>query len=373
MAEKRGDIDAGRLAERMEKLPGLARVRQASEGIPAYLVGGAVRDLLLGSDRADIDVVVEGDVAPLAAALGGELREHERFQTATVREGDAVVDLASARAESYAEPGALPDVEPAKLEEDLARRDFTINAMAVPLNGEPQLIDPHGGLEDLRAGLLRVLHAGSFTDDPTRALRAARYAARLGLELEPETGRLLREADLATVSRDRERAELRRIAAEPDAARALELAGEWGLIEAAAGAAELIDRVREVLADPAWKGIADPVEAVLLAVGGGGEEAARLATATAEPPSLATKLAGERSGEELAVARAMGAEWLDRYASEWRHVRLEIDGDELIAAGIPEGPAIGAGLGAALDAKLDGEISGHDAELEYALERARAA
>jgi tRNA nucleotidyltransferase (CCA-adding enzyme) len=135
---KDGDIDPGRLAERMERLPGLSRLRKAASGVPAYLVGGAVRDLLLGRDRADLDVVVEGDLAPLASALGGELRRHERFATATVREGKQTVDLATARAETYAQPGALPDVRPATLSEDLARRDFTINAMAVPLlEGEP--------------------------------------------------------------------------------------------------------------------------------------------------------------------------------------------------------------------------------------------
>jgi tRNA nucleotidyltransferase (CCA-adding enzyme) len=371
---KDGDIDPGRLAERMERLPGLSRLRKAASGVPAYLVGGAVRDLLLGRDRADLDVVVEGDLAPLASALGGELRRHERFATATVREGKQTVDLATARAETYAQPGALPDVRPATLSEDLARRDFTINAMAVPLlEGEPELVDPHGGLEDLQAGVLRVLHPGSFGDDPTRALRAARYAARLGLELEPETATLLREADLGTVSADRVEAELRRIAAEPASARAVALAAEWGLIDPPDGAAALIESLEAVLAEPAWSEFADRAGAVLLALQGVDDGVAALAEASPTAPSEGVRLARERSPQELAIARALGAEWLDDYVSDWRKVRLEIDGDDLIETGVKEGPAIGRGLQAALDAKLDGEISGHDAELERAVKAGLAA
>ena len=129
-----------------------ALARGCRRAIAAYLVGGAVRDLLLGRDRADIDVAVEGEVAELARRLGGEVRAHERFATATVRVDGLEVDLAATRSETYARPGALPEVRPASLAADLARRDFTVNAMAVPLAGDPELIDPHGGLEDLRAG-----------------------------------------------------------------------------------------------------------------------------------------------------------------------------------------------------------------------------
>ena len=131
-------------------------------------------------------------------------------------------------------------VEPAaRVEADLARRDFTINAMAIPLGGEPDLIDPHGGQADLAAGLLRVLHRGSFVDDPTRALRAARYAARFGFGLEPETEALLREADLGTVSADRRDAELLRLAGEAEAPRAFALLAEWGLVDLREGGASV--------------------------------------------------------------------------------------------------------------------------------------
>ena len=211
----RPEIDPGTLPERLESLPGVAELRAAAGDRDVYLVGGAVRDLLLGAERADLDVVVEKDARGLAAALGGELVEHERFSTAKVALGDDLdIDIARARTETYDHPGALPEVHPADVETDLGRRDFTINAMAVPITGDAELIDPHGGLEDLRAGVLRVLHDGSFADDPTRGLRGARYAARLGLALDPETERLLRAADLSTVSEDRVTAELERAAFE---------------------------------------------------------------------------------------------------------------------------------------------------------------
>src|SRR5262245_49014848 len=194
-------LPAGDLGRAMEDAyPELAPVREAASG-PIFLVGGAVRDLLLGRGRTDIDLVVVGDAAELAAALGAEWTEHERFGTAKALLAGHTVDIAAARSESYPEPGALPEVEPAAgIEADLSRRDFTINAMAIPLQGEPGLIDPHDGRADLEAGLLRVLHPVSLRDDPTRALRAARYAARFGFEPEPETAVLLRETDLASLS-----------------------------------------------------------------------------------------------------------------------------------------------------------------------------
>jgi len=166
------------VAEALDHMhPELAVVRNLG-GDPVYLVGGAVRDLLLGRGRADIDLVVEGDAAVLASELEADVISHERFGTAKVRLDGHDVDIATARSEAYPHPGALPVVEPATLAEDLRRRDFTINAMAIPLRGEPRLIDPHGGQADLAAKLLRVLHPRSFEDDPTRAIRAARSPSR---------------------------------------------------------------------------------------------------------------------------------------------------------------------------------------------------
>src|SRR5947208_2631577 len=248
-------IEPERLAERLAALPGIERLREAAAGLPAYLVGGAVRDLLLGRPRADIDVAVEGNVEELARRLGGDARTHARFATATVRVDGLEVDLAATRSETYPHPGALPEVQPASLSDDLARRDFTINAMAVPLGSPPRLIDPYGGVGDLERGELRILHRRSFADDPTRALRAARYTARYSFALEPETERLLRDADLSTVSGDRVEAELRKLAAEPEARRGFERLAEWGLFELPEGAGGLVDAAAAVVVGEPWASV----------------------------------------------------------------------------------------------------------------------
>ncbi len=352
--------------------PELAAVREVAGGKPVYLVGGAVRDLLLGRGRTDIDLVVEGEAAALAARLGGEVIEHERFATAKVRLDGHEVDIATARAESYPRPGALPEVEPtAGIAADLARRDFTINAMAIPLRREPELIDPHRGRDDLEAGMLRILHARSFEDDPTRALRAARYASRFGFSLEPDTAELLSQTGLDTVSVDRRETELLRLAGEDEAVRGFGLLSEWGLMELSQDRMELASRVEGLLAKAPWKDVARRDEAVLAAVLGGRESEEGLVEMRPARPSEAVRMARRVDPVDLVLARALGAEWLDRYLLDWRQVGLEIDGEDLIAAGIPEGPGIGQGLAEALRRKLDGEISGRDAELAVAVEAAR--
>jgi tRNA nucleotidyltransferase (CCA-adding enzyme) len=372
MSPPNAKIEPERLAERLQAFPAIERLREAARGIAAYLVGGAVRDLLLGWERADIDVAVEGEVAELARRLGGEVRAHERFDTASVRVDGLEVDLAATRTETYARPGALPEVRPASLAADLARRDFTVNAMAVPLVGDPEVIDPHRGLEDLQRGELRVLHPRSFEDDPTRAMRAARYAARYGFTLERTTAELIERADLSTVTHDRREAELRKLAAEPQARRALQLLGEWGLLELRPEALELAAAVGELTAAEPWLQVATRADAVLAAaLGRGVAEARQLASADPARPSEAVELARGRSGIELALARALGVEWLDRYVAEWRGVRLEIDGRDLIAEGIPAGPSLGRGLREALRAKLDGEVHGRAEELRAAIAAAR--
>lgn len=362
--------------------PELEAIRDAAEA-PVYLVGGAVRDLLLGHPGGDVDVVVEGDAAALASRLGAETTSHDRFGTAKVVLDGHEVDVAAARSESYPEPGALPVVVPgASIEADLGRRDFTINAMALPLRGEVELIDPHGGRADLEAGLLRVLHPASFVDDPTRALRAARYAARFDFALVAETERLLRAVDLGTVSADRRRAELLRLAGEATASRGLQLLAGWGLVELRPDGAERATRVAELLAEPPWRGFAPDPEAVLAAALPDGDRAAPDAICSQEPvealaarrparASEAVALARGRSPLELVLARALGAGWLDRWLTDWSRVELEIGGEDLIAAGVPQGPALGRGLDAALSAKLDGEISGRAEELAAALAAAR--
>jgi tRNA nucleotidyltransferase (CCA-adding enzyme) len=352
--------------------PELEAVREATAE-PVYLVGGAVRDLLLGRPRADVDLVVEGDAAALAERLGGASAEHDRFGTVKVEVDGHELDIATARTETYPEPGALPVVAPADgVEVDLGRRDFTINAMAVPLAGEPRVIDPHGGREDLERGVLRVLHPRSFEDDPTRALRAARYAARFGFGLEPETEELLRRADLMTVSADRRRAELERLAAEGSACQGFELLHAWGLVDLRENGLELLRAVDDLLERKHWAGFVPREEAMLAAALGppGGEDL--LASMWPPRPGEGVEVAGGRDPVELILARAMGADWIEEYLTSWRRVELEIGGDDLIAAGVPQGPAVGRGLRVARRRKLEGEIAGREAELEAALEAARA-
>jgi tRNA nucleotidyltransferase (CCA-adding enzyme) len=351
--------------------PELEAVREAARE-PVYLVGGAVRDLLLGRRRADVDLVVEGDAAALAARLGGAEKEHERFGTVEVEVDGHGIDIATARTETYPEPGALPVVAPAAdVEADLARRDFTINAMAIPLAGESRVIDPHGGQADLERGLLRVLHPRSFEDDPTRAIRAARYGSRFGFDPEADTQELLLRANLATVSADRRRAELERLAAEPTGRVGLELLADWGLIVLRAGGAELMRSVEELLEEPHWAEVA-PREQALIAAALGPEGAERdLASMPPPRPGEGVEVAGRRDPVELILGRALGASWLDSYLTSWSRVELEIDGGDLIAAGVPQGPAVGRGLRAAKGRRLEGEISGREQELAAALEAAR--
>ncbi len=361
---------AEKLLEAHPELGVVARV--ASD--PVYAVGGAVRDLLLGRPPGDVDLVVEGDPAELAAELGAEpLAAHPQFGTLTLELGGRGVDIAAARTESYPQPGALPAVDGgATIEVDLARRDFTINAMAISLRAGGGLIDHHGGRDDLGRRLVRVLHIDSFVDDPTRALRAARYAARLGFEPEIETEVLLRRTDLTTISPERRLAELRKLAGEASAPQGFALLAEWGLIDVRPGGIELAARVLELPA-PIYAGwtAAKRDEAVLAAALGPPSGAEELARARPQRPSEAVELARGHDAIELVLARAQGAEWLDDYFAEWSQVRLEIDGSDLIAAGVESGPAVGRGLAAALAAKLDNGPAGREAELAAALAAAR--
>ena len=378
--ERRTEIDLEGLAARIAALPGAERLRAAAEAADAdaYLVGGSVRDALLGRPRADLDVTVVGDHLALGRALGGELRLHDRFGTATVTLPEAEVDIARARAETYPAPGALPEVRPAELADDLARRDFTVNAMAVPVRGPFELIDPHGGVFDLASRTLRVLHDRSFVDDPTRALRAVRYVTRYALALEGRTGELLRAADLRTVSAERVEAELRKLAAERQPVLGLSLLIEWGIGNADT---KLAAAAMRVIGRKLWSGVAEPAEVLLeagrvragrLRAGRAYRRARELASVHPAYPSEGVAAARGRRGVELVIARALGAEWLDDYIRDWRHVRLAISGHDLLRAGVPEGPAVGRGLAAALRAKLDGDVAGREGELEAALRAARA-
>ena len=175
--------------------------REAAGGESTYAVGGPVRDMLRGSPSRDADIAVEGDpsrlAGRLAALLGGaRVTLHRAFGTAVVRTDAVRIDVAATRTERYPRPAALPIVAPAGIDADLGRRDFTVNALAAALTGPRfgEVLDPFGGRADLDARLIRVLHPASFRDDPTRLVRAVRYAARLGFSIDPATERLAREA-----------------------------------------------------------------------------------------------------------------------------------------------------------------------------------
>jgi tRNA nucleotidyltransferase (CCA-adding enzyme) len=405
-------LDESELPERLLALRGMDRIVPAlAGGPPCFLVGGAVRDLLLERTPLDVDLAVEGDAEAvaerLAEALDGEMTAHERFGTATVVAGGVdAVNVARTRRESYPAPGALPEVEPAPLVEDLGRRDFTVGAMAVVLGGDDagRLSDPLGGRQDLRDGLIRVLHPDSFADDPTRLLRAVRYAARLGFALEPETERWARGAAgdgaLATVSGARIRDELLDLLAEAEAPRAVELLRDLGLDRALHGDLradpELVASTKlgasETGADPALAALAalatpaaDRVEAWLgrLDLAAGDRDAVARAARRApdlvealrrrpRPSALRALLDGEPP-EALALALALGApaEPVLDFVARLSGVRLEIGGADLLAAGLPESPALGRALDETLARKLDGEIAGRAEELRVALELAR--
>lgn len=210
----------------------------ASQGQGLYLVGGVVRDLLLGQTNIDLDLVVEGNAIELAQHLlkinQGKITTHPRFNTAKLQWNRWSVDLATARSETYAKPGALPTIEPSSLSSDLIRRDFTINAMAIELNPSRygQLIDLYGGRDDLEHKLIRILHENSFTDDATRIWRGLRYEQRLNFQLEPTTLQLLKRdiPMLDTISGDRIRYELECILGEEFPEKILRRAGELGVL-----------------------------------------------------------------------------------------------------------------------------------------------
>jgi len=211
----------------------------AAGGQRLYIVGGVVRDILLGQTNLDLDLVVEGDAVALARQLAplfqAKLVTHPRFGTARLHREHWTADLATARAETYVRAGALPRVRPGTLRDDLMRRDFTINTLAVQLHPDSygQLIDWHGGVDDLEKGLIRVLHPGSFIDDATRIWRGLRYQQRLGFDIEADTLRLLQRdvSMLATISGDRLRRELELVLKEAKPEAVICRAAELGVLQ----------------------------------------------------------------------------------------------------------------------------------------------
>jgi len=385
-------------ASRRELLAHVRRIAEAGR-LPVYLVGGFVRDLLLGLTPDDFDFVVEGDAPALARAvareLGGEVMAHAPFGTATWFDpGGAAIDFATARTETYPQPAALPVVTPAaSIAADLQRRDFTINAMALRVDGAHfgELLDPHGGQSDLAARAVRVLHPGSFVDDPTRLFRAVRYEQRLGFTIASGTLALIPGAwdALAALTGDRVRHEFELIFREPRVVAMLaRLAGlellphvhpalRWGEREAARAA--IIPELP--VAD--WR-LASPLEpdapyfALMLGAASPVEVTGALARLNTNGvvsraviegihlrgawtrPSEAVAILGELSELGVVVAYVLheGARAaLNDYLARWRFVRAETIGDDLIARGLTPGPQFKRLLWELRAARLDGVIT----------------
>jgi tRNA nucleotidyltransferase (CCA-adding enzyme) len=389
-----------------------ARALARRRGVRLYLAGGVVRDLLSRRPVRDVDLVVEADeagaaafVRDLARELSASARPHGRFGTAvvTLPDGDRL-DVAAARRETYSSPGALPAVAfPAAIDEDLARRDFTVNAMALALSPErrPRLVDPFGGAADLSRRTLRVLHPASFVDDPTRALRAVRYANRYGLRLDAATrraiSRAIDEGAFDRVSGDRLRRELVKVFEEPRRAAAVRLLRRLGIDRAIAPALGRVPREEPLLRrvealaregdEPqagwlayllGWAGTLRPADlrAVADRLGLAGSERARLlawpATRRRLGPGLARRsvseiarrIGGVSPDERLAASALLSPR--DRHALAATHRRVTrrpftLRGADLIAAGVAPGEAVGRALSRTRDALLDGRIASRDA------------
>jgi tRNA nucleotidyltransferase (CCA-adding enzyme) len=436
-----GPSVAGRL-ERAGDRPAEARawlLRVAGKvgegmGLPVFAVGGVVRDLLRDDPRAgrrfaDLDLVVEGDAIAfarrLAEEVGGHLTVHSGFGTASIEgalasrigepSGSPVgrVDAASSRREQYEAPGALPEVAPAPLAEDLRRRDFSVNAMAISLapSAFGRLVDPLGGLRDLGARRLRMLHPLSFVEDPTRIFRAARYAARLRFSLDADSLRALRLAvkiaKYPALSGQRLFAELELLAGEPEAQTAFKLLLGWKALRlwnvSYRSASEIARRLPAATRLLAWARehgigvdaselylvalLADQRRAVASAalhrLAVRGEPLARLWAALAARP-LAASLERESRPSRIAdIARtqpitALAAAWmlggararrrLEWFLGEGRAVRPLLAGEDVVALGVPRGPRVGDCLAALRRGRLDGALVTVAQEREFVKE-----
>lgn len=375
---------------------------------PVCIVGGVVRDMLLGRTSFDLDLMVEGNAVKLAELLaqreGGAVTAHSRFGTAKVRCRDVTFDLAMARAETYSYPGALPTVCQGTIDEDLRRRDFTINAMAIRLDGDRfgELVDPCGGQSDLEKHLVRVIHGNSFIDDATRILRGIRYEQRLGFKLELTTEALLRRdlEMLGTISNDRIRHEIELILREEFPENVLRRADGLGvlgkihpLLKGNGWLQERFQRARNVVQPP-------PLTVYLslwiyhLSSGECGdfasyfkfpqtvvqaiqdttrlrENLAVLAQPGLSPSTVYEFLKGYSSSSILACAVACDttcvSDYLHLYLDKLCHVRTSLNGRMLQQMGIPPGERLGEVLRALHRAKLDGQVMTRSDEEELVL------
>ncbi len=401
--------------EAQAALDAIARLA-ADAGVRAFLVGGTVRDALQGRSVArDLDIVVEGNGPALARAFAGareaSIVEHARFLTASVVVGDrGHVDFATARSERYEQPGALPRVVPSTITQDLERRDFTVNALAVELAGEGwELLDPAGGRRDLAARRLRVLHPLSFVEDPTRIFRAARYASRLGLAFDAWTAgaqaRALRLGPYPALSGQRLVAELELILVEARLADILWRLGRAGTFRLfdpryrfSRRTAAQVDALPETLRWSRQRGLPIvPLELTLLALLGdqgrevaaavlarlafSGEPLARLLRALGALREGARRLARtgtaskrarplwDRSELELAGLWLGGAaptrSTVDWFLGHVRGARPALSGDAVVALGVPRNAEVARVLSELRDARLDGVVTDRDGEVAY--------
>lgn len=392
----------------------------AESGMPAFVVGGFVRDLLLGVPGYDIDIVVEGDgialARSLAMTLGGRARTHEMFGTASVLlpgrpdlpgGGEAChIDVASARKERYAYPGALPAVGRSSLGRDLYRRDFTINTLAVNLSPGSfgELLDFFGGQRDIKERRIRVLHGLSFVEDPTRAFRALRFEQRFHFRVGKFTerlfatavrhlegvsgGRILNEL-VRTLEESRPAAILRRLEATGllralDPSLTLGAIGERRLesVAEALGWFRLLCTEERVMAwIPAWLALTADLDASAMEklgsrLGIRGGLSVRIEAARRGAPEALEALGKQKDGPPSAIAAALrplsieALLWLmalseaegvkravSRFITEWRHVKPALVGGDLIDLGMIEGPLLGDALRSLRDARLDGVIT----------------
>jgi len=387
------------LSARAESLGAVAAAREAARraGIgELYLIGGAVRDLFRGAEPVDIDLAIDGDPQALAGALTSTGAQ-TRFGTVTAHHGGVRYDIARTRTEHYAHPGALPEVAPAPIEQDLLRRDFAVNAIALGLLGDHagEVLAAPGALDDLTAQRLSVLHDASFDDDPTRLLRLARYSARLRFEIAPHTRALAERAisrgALETISGSRLGNELRLLASEPDPIAAFteveELALPWALdpdLTRRALHALPSDGRRDLLVLAAVFAHRPDLASELDRLGFTAADREAILEAATQASSLAQGLTNARSRSE--IARAVGTAGIEAVAlasargdpdqallwlTELRHLRLEITGTDLIGKGLQQGPAVGQALAAAHEALLDGRAPDREAQLAIALEAAQ--
>jgi tRNA nucleotidyltransferase (CCA-adding enzyme) len=417
-AEQPAAEPEGTLERELRRLEHLAPVFEAVAAVSepydgVYLVGGTVRDIVLGEPSFDVDIAVEGDAIALAeaigAALGGRVRVHRKFGTAVVVYDGGRLDVVTARTEFYDAPAALPTVEHATIREDLFRRDFTINAMAASLKGEDfgRLVDPFGGRADLEERRIRVLHNLSFIDDPTRIFRAIRYESRLGFAMDANTQRLARgciEMGLVgDLSSARLRDELVALLDEEHAGRSIVRLAELGAdraihphLAADAEAVELLERLRALrhrydLDVPPWRlGLAalarrlppDELYAWLGRLRVRRSDAERIAAAVTVGPRLVERLRDRDAApaDVVGLVRQYAPDAplfalaladlpaLHDYFARLRHVRLEIDGSDLARLGLAESPRVGQILGELRRRKLNGQLDGRDSELAAARE-----